>query len=44
MLIGGIIRGRRPIVPTGDDVILSGDRVIVIAAAKRLNTLADIVE
>lgn len=44
LLIGGIIRGRRPIVPTGDDVILSGDRVIVIAAAKRLNTLADIVE
>lgn len=44
ILIAGIIRGRRSIVPTGDDAIMAGDRVIVIAAAKRLNTLSDIFE
>ena len=44
ILIAGIIRGRKPIVPTGDDAIMAGDRVIVIAAAKRLNTLSDIFE
>lgn len=44
ILIGGIIRARKTIVPSGDDVILSGDKVIVVAAGKRLNDLADIIE
>lgn len=44
ILIAGIIRGRRTIVPGGDDCILSGDRVIVLAANQRLSDLADIVK
>lgn len=44
ILIAGIIRGRRTIVPGGEDCILSGDRVIVLAANQRLSDLADIVK
>ncbi len=43
ILIAGIIRGRKTIIPTGNDVILSGDRVVVLAAGHMLNDLADIV-
>ena len=42
ILIAGIIRGRTAIIPAGDDVILPGDRVIVIAGQKRLQDLSDI--
>ena len=42
ILIGGIIRERKAIIPTGDDKILQGDRVIVVAAGVRLNDLSDI--
>ncbi len=44
ILIAGILRGRRPIVPSGDDVIMPGDKVIVIAANHRLYDLSDIIE
>ena len=44
ILIGGIIRERKTIIPGGDDVILEGDKVIVIAANQRLQDLADILE
>ena len=44
VLIAGIIRGRENIIPTGDDVILPGDRVVVITAGCRLNDLADILK
>lgn len=44
ILIAGILRNRRPIVPSGDDVILPGDKVIVIAADHRLYDLSDIIE
>ncbi|MBR6407996.1 MAG: Trk system potassium transporter TrkA [Clostridia bacterium] len=43
-LIAGIIRGRRPIIPGGDDVILTGDKVIVIAADSRYQDLSDIIK
>ncbi|MBQ3126759.1 MAG: Trk system potassium transporter TrkA, partial [Clostridia bacterium] len=43
ILIAGIIRGRRTIIPSGDDMILPGDRVIVLSAEHRLHDLADIV-
>ncbi len=43
ILIAGIIRGRKTIIPSGDDVILPGDRVIVLAAEHKLRDLADIV-
>lgn len=42
ILIGGILRDRKAIIPAGDDVILPGDRVVVIASHQRLNALADI--
>ena len=42
ILIAGIIRYRKTIIPAGDDVILPGDRVIVIAANQRLSDLSDI--
>ena len=42
ILIAGIIRGRTAIIPAGEDVILPGDRVIVIAGQKKLQDLSDI--
>ena len=42
ILIGGIVRGRRTIIPGGDDVIQVGDRVVVIATDQRLYDLSDI--
>lgn len=42
-LIAGIIRGRKTLIPDGDDVIMQGDRVVVIAADRRLQDLSDII-
>ena len=44
ILIGGIIRDRKTIIPGGNDMILAGDKVIVIAANHRLQDLSDILE
>lgn len=44
ILIAGIVRGRRSIIPAGDDVILPGDRVIIIAAGHRIQNLSDIIK
>ena len=44
VLVAGIIRDRRPIIPTGDDMILDGDRVVVIASGMCLRDLSDIFE
>ncbi len=44
ILIGGIIRDRKTIIPAGDDMILNGDKVVVIAANHRLQDLSDILE
>ena len=43
-LLAGIIRKRRPIVPAGDDMILPGDRVIVLSATAGLHDLSDIIK
>lgn len=43
MLIAGIIRGRKSIIPTGDDIISAGDRVIVLTARSRMSDLSDMV-
>lgn len=43
ILIAGIIRGRKTIIPAGDDVIHTGDRVIVISTEHRLQDLSDII-
>ena len=44
MLVAGIQRGREALIPTGDDVILPGDKVVVITAAGKLNDLSDILK
>ena len=43
-LVAGIIRGREAIIPAGDDTINAGDKVIVIAAGKRIYELSEIIE
>lgn len=42
ILIAGIVRNRKPIIPTGDDCIQVGDMVIVLAAGHRINDISDI--
>ncbi len=44
VLIAGIVRARKTILPTGDDTIRAGDKVIVLAAGKRFEDLADILQ
>ena len=41
-LVAGIIRGRKALLPTGDDSIQVGDNVVVLAAGKQLQDLSDI--
>lgn len=43
ILIAGIIRGRKTIIPSGSDSIQSGDKVIVLASGTRLQDLSDII-
>ena len=43
IIIAGIIRGRKTIIPSGADMILAGDKVIVFSSGHRLGDLADIV-
>lgn len=43
ILIAGIIRDRETIIPCGEDVILTGDKVIVITAGRSLYDLSDII-
>lgn len=44
IIIGGIIRNRKAIIPSGFDMIEAKDRVIVVAAGSRLNDLSDILQ
>lgn len=45
ILIAGIIRpGKKAVIPTGDDVIHDGDRVIVLAAEHKLTAIKDIIK
>ena len=43
-LIAGIVRDRKIIIPSGDDYLLGGDKVVVLAANQRINKLADILK
>lgn len=43
ILVAGIVRGRKTVIPTGEDMILPEDRVVVLSANGRLNDLSDIV-
>ncbi|MBQ3593543.1 MAG: NAD-binding protein, partial [Clostridia bacterium] len=42
ILIAGILRGRKPIIPSGNDMLLPDDKVVVLAAGLRINDLTDI--
>lgn len=42
VLIAGITRGRKTIIPSGSDMILADDRVVVVSADQRLHDLDDI--
>ena len=44
ILIAGIIRDRKPIIPDGSDVILQKDKVIVLTKNEHLNDLSDIIK
>ncbi len=44
ILIAGIIRNRRPIIPAGDDCILAGDKVVLLVAGQHLQELKDILK
>lgn len=44
ILIAGIIRDRKTIIPSGNDCIAEEDHVIVLAANRRLQVLSDILE
>lgn len=43
-LVAGIVRDRKLIIPSGDDVLLAGDKVVVLAANQRINNLSDILK
>ncbi len=40
-LIAGIIRNKKPFIPSGNDVIMAGDRVVVLSAGHQMNDLSD---
>ena len=44
ILIAGILRDRKTLIPSGEDRILTGDHVIVLAAGRRLQDLSDILK
>lgn len=43
-LIAGITRGRKSIIPAGNDEICPGDRVLILTSGHRINNLSDILE
>ena len=42
-LVAGIVRNRKTIIPSGDDMFLPQDKVIILAANQRINKLSDII-
>lgn len=44
VLIAGIIRDRKTIIPSGEDMILPDDRVVILAANQRLRDISDILK
>ena len=43
VLIAGIIRNRKAIIPSGDDCLQDGDKAIIISSIKGMNDITDIV-
>ena len=44
VLLAGIVRGTETIIPNGEDSIIAGDRVIIIAVGKTIYTLGDAIK
>ncbi len=44
VLVGGIVRGEEYILPTGDSRLLNGDKVIILAEAKSVTALSQILK
>ncbi len=44
LLIAGILRSRKSLIPGGSDVMLPDDRVVVVSAGQRLHDLSDILK
>lgn len=44
ILIAGIVRGHKSLIPSGNDVILPEDKVILLSAGQRINNISDIVK
>ena len=42
VLIAAIIRADKVIIPRGSDMILAGDRVVVVSRAKTVDDISDI--
>ena len=42
VIIAGITRGRKIIIPSGNDMILEGDKVVIVSAEQRLYDIDDI--
>ncbi len=42
VLIGGILRGEKMIIPHGNDVMMPGDRIIVVTTIQGINNIDDI--
>lgn len=43
-LICAIMRGKKTIIPSGDDMICSGDNVVIITSGHRINDISDIIK
>lgn len=43
VLLAGILRGRKTVIPAGDDTLQTGDHVVVLAAGQRLRDLTDMI-
>ena len=44
MIIGGIIRNNKSIIPYGDDVIMPNDKVIIITKGQKVKDLSDVIK
>ena len=44
LLICSIMRANKVIIPSGQDKILSGDKVVVVTTGRHLNRLEDILD
>ena len=44
LLVGGIVRGNKTIIPSGVDSILPGDRVIIISSNNSISDIIDILK